>query len=374
MPRSAHVTAVLVSHDGAAGCPRCSTPSARRPGRPTRWVAVDTGSTDDSPPARRRPRRRRRVDAPSTPRSPSAVAIGSGPAAAARRRLDLAAARRQRAGTRRAGSPAGRGRVGPRHRRRRRQGAGVAVAAPAARGGRHHQRDRAGARPGSSRGEPDQGQHDRPRDVLAVGTAGMLVRADVWDAARRSRPRFWPRRRPRPRLAGGAGRPPGAGRAGRGRLPRRGGRHHGLRARGCRRRFAEARQTARSVAGAAGQLPPGGAAGAAGAAVPRVPAARARAGAAQGAGRGLGRAPGAGRRLRPAGRAVARAPGPSAHRDGAARDRCGTCSRRCRLPTAPVPARSPTAWPACCPAAGRRRPATGRARSRPCWRRWSCSG
>ncbi|GAA2071643.1 hypothetical protein GCM10009821_06930 [Aeromicrobium halocynthiae] len=30
-------------------------------------------------------------------------------------------------------------------------------------------------------GEPDAGQHDAPRDVLAVNTAGMLVRRDVWD-------------------------------------------------------------------------------------------------------------------------------------------------------------------------------------------------
>lgn len=30
-------------------------------------------------------------------------------------------------------------------------------------------------------GEPDAGQHDRPRDVLAVGSAGMLVRRDVWE-------------------------------------------------------------------------------------------------------------------------------------------------------------------------------------------------
>ena len=34
---------------------------------------------------------------------------------------------------------------------------------------------------GLERGEPDQGQHDRPRDVLAVNTAGMLIRRDVWD-------------------------------------------------------------------------------------------------------------------------------------------------------------------------------------------------
>ncbi|MGH3497118.1 MAG: glycosyltransferase [Nocardioidaceae bacterium] len=34
---------------------------------------------------------------------------------------------------------------------------------------------------GLERGEPDQGQHDRPRDVLAVSTAGMLIRRDAWD-------------------------------------------------------------------------------------------------------------------------------------------------------------------------------------------------
>ncbi len=31
-------------------------------------------------------------------------------------------------------------------------------------------------------GEPDAGQHDRPLDVLAVGSAGMFVRRDVWEA------------------------------------------------------------------------------------------------------------------------------------------------------------------------------------------------
>lgn len=34
---------------------------------------------------------------------------------------------------------------------------------------------------GLETGEPDAGQHDRPRTVLAVNTAGMLVRRDVWD-------------------------------------------------------------------------------------------------------------------------------------------------------------------------------------------------
>jgi GT2 family glycosyltransferase len=31
-------------------------------------------------------------------------------------------------------------------------------------------------------GEIDQGQHDQPRDVLAVGTAGALIRRETWDA------------------------------------------------------------------------------------------------------------------------------------------------------------------------------------------------
>ncbi|WP_162891279.1 glycosyltransferase family 2 protein [Aeromicrobium sp. A1-2] len=34
---------------------------------------------------------------------------------------------------------------------------------------------------GLETGEPDAGQHDRSRDVLAVNTAGMLIRRDVWD-------------------------------------------------------------------------------------------------------------------------------------------------------------------------------------------------
>src|SRR5690606_40487048 len=42
--------------------------------------------------------------------------------------------------------------------------------------------DAAGRREtGLDRREFDQGQHDGVRDVLAVGSAGMLVRRDVWD-------------------------------------------------------------------------------------------------------------------------------------------------------------------------------------------------
>src|SRR6201996_394387 len=45
--------------------------------------------------------------------------------------------------------------------------------------------DRAGRRvTGIDPGEIDQGQHDHKRAVLAVGSAGMLVRRDVWDRLR----------------------------------------------------------------------------------------------------------------------------------------------------------------------------------------------
>ena len=39
----------------------------------------------------------------------------------------------------------------------------------------------AAASPGIEPGEIDQGQHDHNRAVLAVGSAGMLVRRDAWD-------------------------------------------------------------------------------------------------------------------------------------------------------------------------------------------------
>ena len=42
--------------------------------------------------------------------------------------------------------------------------------------------DRAGRRlTGVEPGEIDQGQHDGNRAVLAVSSAGMLIRRDVWD-------------------------------------------------------------------------------------------------------------------------------------------------------------------------------------------------
>ena len=76
---------------------------------------------------------------------------------------------------------------------------------------------------GLERGEYDQGQHDEEREVLAVNTAGMLVRREVLEALGGFDHRAADlRQRPRLRLAGGGGRTHHDGRApGRG-LPRRG--------------------------------------------------------------------------------------------------------------------------------------------------------
>ena len=60
--------------------------------------------------------------------------------------------------------------------------------------------------------EVDQGQHDGDRDTLAVGSAGMLVRRDVWDQLARLRPRPGPvPRGHRLLLAGARGRATGSG-------------------------------------------------------------------------------------------------------------------------------------------------------------------
>ena len=77
---------------------------------------------------------------------------------------------------------------------------------------------------GLERGEYDQGQYSEPRHVLAVNTAGMLVRRRVLDELGGSRRRAADlRQRPRLRVARRRGRPPDRrGAAGRG-LPRRGG-------------------------------------------------------------------------------------------------------------------------------------------------------
>ncbi|HTY71990.1 MAG TPA: glycosyltransferase family 2 protein [Actinomycetes bacterium] len=186
------VTAVLVSHNGARWLPYVLTALADLTLAPQRVVAVDTGSTDAS----------RRLLADSLteaglidagPSTPFGAAVGEAvlayagapglpspevdaprvgwvwvlhddcaPEADALRHLLLVAERNPRAGV-----------IGPKvrgwHEGRRLLELGVSVG----RGGRRET--------WLERDETDQGQHDHRREVLAAGSAGMLVRRDVWD-------------------------------------------------------------------------------------------------------------------------------------------------------------------------------------------------
>ena len=175
------VTAVLVSHDGARWLPRVLRHLDSQTVEPDRLVAVDTGSSDESV-------RLLREHLPST-----AVvdAGGAGLGAAIRQALralppcdpaevewvwllhdDSAPApdalEHLLAGAARSPEPAV---LGPKLREwpslRRLLEVGVTVSGTGRR------------EVGLERGEYDQGQHDDPRQVLAVGSAGMLVRRDV---------------------------------------------------------------------------------------------------------------------------------------------------------------------------------------------------
>jgi hypothetical protein len=195
--------------------------------------------TDRGPRRRARPRRRRRRRRPGRPRRRPLAARGAG--LAGRRHAGAAGAGRRRHGQHRrhrsaaargacrrhrhrTGRPAARHRLRRRGRRRprsdtgpttRRPGSGCCTTTPPPPrlpgALREHgaaspsaallgpkaldwsdprllvevgvTTDRAGHREtGLERRERDQGQHDAPRDVLAVGTAAALVRREVWDA------------------------------------------------------------------------------------------------------------------------------------------------------------------------------------------------
>ncbi|HJR37528.1 MAG TPA: glycosyltransferase family 2 protein, partial [Nocardioidaceae bacterium] len=179
------VTALLVSHDGARWLPAVLDGLQAQTRPPERVVAVDTGSTDAS------------VDlltdrlgadavlrAGTTSSYGAAVRVGldrlvdgvpadhvewvwllhddSAPAPDALERLLDAAAQTPSASV-----------LGPKTREwpslRRLLEVGVTISGTGRR------------ETGLERGEYDQGQHDRTRDVLAVNTAGMLVRRDVFD-------------------------------------------------------------------------------------------------------------------------------------------------------------------------------------------------
>ncbi len=188
--RRDHVAAVLVCSDGARWLPAVLTSLARSERTPHVVVAVDAGSSDATARLLHRAVEQGVVDeVVDVPRGTSygaAVAAGaaratpgsgawspeqqwlwllhddSAPAPGALEELLHASD----------GAPS------------------VAIAGPKVRGWHDHRlllecgvtMTRGGTRvTGLERGEQDQGQRDGLRDVLAVGSAGMLVRRDVWD-------------------------------------------------------------------------------------------------------------------------------------------------------------------------------------------------
>jgi GT2 family glycosyltransferase len=186
------VTAVLVSHDGARWLPYVLEAIGRLARPPQRVLAVDTGSTDGS--------RELLADALGSAavlEMPTSTGFG----AAVRHAVDAVRGA--------PGLPSGddeRPEVewvwllhddsAPEPETLRRLLAvvdaspSVALAGPKVRGWHDSSRllevgvsiSGGGRREtGLERGELDQGQHDGRRDVLAVGSAGLLVRHDVWD-------------------------------------------------------------------------------------------------------------------------------------------------------------------------------------------------
>jgi GT2 family glycosyltransferase len=186
------VTAVLVSHEGARWLPYSLTALADLTHPPHRVVAVDTGSTDTS----------RRflveslteagvIDLPAHTSYGEAISAAvdaylgapglptpdveaprvewlwllhddSAPEGDALRHLLLAAERNPSAAV-----------IGPKIRGWRDGRLLLELGVSVGRGGRRET--------WLERDETDQGQHDHRREVLAVGSAGMLVRRDVWD-------------------------------------------------------------------------------------------------------------------------------------------------------------------------------------------------
>lgn len=173
------VGAVLVTHDGATWLPKVLGSFAEMDHAPTAWRVVDVSSTDDGAElARRSFGPERIVYAPSGTGFGSAVALG----VEALPRTDWIWLLHDDAAVRpdtlaalldEATSADDIAVVGPKIREwpslRRLLDVGLTLT-------------RTGSREtGLETGEPDAGQHDRPEDVLAVNSAGMLVRRDVWD-------------------------------------------------------------------------------------------------------------------------------------------------------------------------------------------------
>ncbi|MFN8156046.1 MAG: glycosyltransferase family 2 protein [Candidatus Nanopelagicales bacterium] len=191
-PRDHHVTAVLVAHDGARWLPAVLTALARSARRPDRLVAVDTGSLDETPDLLARAQQAGLVDRVLTVARDTgfgaAVAAGlatgsgtgravgddvlrwvwllhddSAPAPTALEQLLRTSDRMPSADV-----------LGPKLRGWRHPDFLVQAGVTVARSGN--------LVTGLERHELDQGQHDATTDVLAVDSAGMLVRREVWDA------------------------------------------------------------------------------------------------------------------------------------------------------------------------------------------------
>jgi len=188
--REHHVTAVVVSHDGAVWLPAVLTTLAQQTRLPDAAVGVDTGSVDDSPDllvGSFGPDRAVRLDhrvgfgdavklglahlgrpehEPFTPEPTAWVWLLHDDSAPD---LNCLADLLDTADDNPSAAV-----LGPKvlgwHDRRLLLEAGVTISGSGRRV------------TGLERREHDQGQHDGVRDVLAVSSAGMLVRRDVWDA------------------------------------------------------------------------------------------------------------------------------------------------------------------------------------------------
>jgi GT2 family glycosyltransferase len=190
-PRDHRVTAVIVTHDGARWLPAALTALSRSTRRPDRVVAVDTGSTDTTPQILGRAESAGLVDrvialprdtgfgaavaaalattsgqaddgGPDTVRWAWILHDDSAPAATALERLLKHSDRTRTADI-----------IGPKLRGWRNQDVLVEVGVTVARS--------ANRVTGLERRELDQGQHDNVVDVLAVSSAGMLVRREVYE-------------------------------------------------------------------------------------------------------------------------------------------------------------------------------------------------
>ncbi len=190
-PRTHRVTAVIVAHDGARWLPAALTALARSTRRPDRVVAVDTGSADTTSDLLGRAVAAGLVDrVVDLPRDTgfgaavaAALATGSGSAEDADAEVvrwvwllhdDSAPARTALAELLRHADDVRSAEIlGPKLRGWRNRDVLVECGVTVARSGNRVT--------GLERRELDQGQHDGVGDVLAVSSAGMLVRRDVWD-------------------------------------------------------------------------------------------------------------------------------------------------------------------------------------------------